>query len=211
VLTVPLFAILGALGGWACWLAAIRLTTGAGEGMPPRALPPVATATGGILLAVVASRSGGDTAAAGATALLAAPLLITLLTDLLARLVYPGVLAPGVLAALAFAAIAGGTSGVAASIVSGLAAGAVAGALVLLARRVWPAEETPFGSGDILIVATIGAVFGPERAPAVLFAGVVLGALAAALLLITRRAEREEAIPYGAALCAAALAALALS
>jgi hypothetical protein len=43
----------------------------------------------------------------------------------------------------------------------------------------------------------------------VLFAGVVLAAAAAGLLLLTRRARRGDAIPYGAFLCGSALVALA--
>ncbi|MCC7021316.1 MAG: prepilin peptidase [Thermomicrobiales bacterium] len=144
-------------------------------------------------------------------AILAAPILTTLLTDLLARLVYPVVVLPGLLATLALAAIG---APVLPALPAALATGAIAGSIAVLfiafARWRWPeAEETPLGSGDALIAATAGAMLGPGRAPAALFAGMALGAMVA-LFLVTRQADPEDPIPYGAFLCAAALAALAL-
>ena len=85
-------------------------------------------------------------------------------------------------------------------------------ALLVAASRWIPSgsDEPPLGSGEILIAAIIGAIFGPDQTPLVLFTGVMLGAAAAGLLVITRRARRHDVIPYGAFLCGSALVALAL-
>jgi leader peptidase (prepilin peptidase)/N-methyltransferase len=210
---LPLAAIVGALVGSACWAAASRLTAEARLGKwDARALLPVSAFAGAVLLMVSALRSEGDPMRIAVVAILAAPILTTLLTDLLARLVYPVVLLPGLLAALALAAAGAPVlPALPAALATGVIAGGIAALFAAFARWRWPeAEETPLGSGDALIAATAGAMLGPERAPAALFAGMALGAVAAALLLVTHRADPEDPIPYGAFLCAATLAALAL-
>lgn len=121
-------------------------------------------------------------------------------------------LLPGLLAALALTAVgAPRLPALPASLATGAIAGGIAALFIAFARWRWPeAEETPLGSGDALIAAAAGAMLGPDRAPAALFAGMALGAVAAALLLVTCRADPEDPIPYGAFLCAATLVALAL-
>ncbi len=163
------------------------------------------------VLAISALRSGGDPTQVVVVALLAIPLLITLLTDILARLIFPAVLLPGLLVALALAAAGPLGIPLQAALLSGGGAASVTALLVALSRWIWSGSEEPaLGSGDILITATIGAMLGPDEAPLVLFAGVMLAGAAAGLLLLTRRARGEDAIPYGAFLCGSALVALAL-
>lgn len=206
---VAFFALAGALGGWASWLAAERLAAGKRTGAEMRRwLRPLAITAGAGLLASAAWRSGGDVADVAATALLAAPLLITLLTDLLARLVYPTVLLPGIAAALMLATMR--PPGLLEAVIGGAAATVVVALLVLLARWLWPDGEVPLGSGDILIAALIGTIFGPVRAPGVFVVGVLAGAVAASVLLLTGRARREDAMPYGAVFCGVALMALVM-
>jgi prepilin signal peptidase PulO-like enzyme (type II secretory pathway) len=96
------------------------------------------------------------------------------------------------------------------ALISGVAAAAVTAVLVVLSRRIWSGGESPLGSGDILVTAAIGVALGPHDTPRVLFAGMLLAAVAAGLLLLTRRARRDDVIPYGAFLCGPALVALAL-
>ena len=96
------------------------------------------------------------------------------------------------------------------ALVSGGIAAAITTLIVVLSRWLWSSEEAPLGSGDIVITTAIGAALGPEHTPRVLLAGMVLAAVAAAALLLTRRAERQSVIPYGAFLCTAALVGLAL-
>jgi leader peptidase (prepilin peptidase)/N-methyltransferase len=125
--------------------------------------------------------------------------------------VFPIILLPGLLLALALAAAGLLGMPLPAALISGGAAAAVTALLVALSRWISPgSKEPPLGSGEILIAATIGAMLGPDETPLVLFAGVMLGAAAAGLLLLTRRARRHDVIPYGAFLCGPALVALAL-
>lgn len=209
-MAIPISAIFGVLLGWASWVVAVKLTAEARVSTrADRAVLLLAGLGGGGMLMLSAVRSGGDAATVAVVAILATPLLITLLTDILARLVFPLVLLPGLIAALALAAA--GPQGLLPAVISASVAAAVTAILVGLSRLIWPgAGETPLGSGDILIVAAIGAILGPDETPRVLFAGMVLGGAAAGLLLLTRRAHRHDVIPYGAYLCASALVALAI-
>ena len=212
MLAVPVSAIIGSLLGCASWVVAMKLTAEARVGARgERALLLLSGVCGAGVLAISAFRSGGDPTQVVVAALLAFPLLITLLTDILARLIFPAVLLPGFLVALTLAAARPLGVPWQAALISGGGAAFVTALLVAASRWIWSgSEEPPLGSGEILIAATIGAMLGPDATPVVLLAGVVLAAAAAGLLLLTRSARREDAIPYGAWLCGAALAALAL-
>ena len=205
-------AIIGVLLGCASWVVALKLTAQARVSpRSVRALLLLSALCGCGVLALSALRSGGDSTQVVVVAILAFPLLITLLTDILARLIFPAVLLPGLLVALTLATVGSLGLPLPAALISGGGAAGVTAVLVALSRWIWTgSEEPPLGSGDILIAATIGAMLGPDETPSVLFAGVILGAIAAGLLLLTRRARREDFIPYGAFLCGSALVALAL-
>ena len=207
--TIAVSAMIGFLLGSASWVVAGNLTAGARmSAWDERIGLSLAGVCGAVVLALSAVRSGGDAATVAVDAILATPILITLLTDIRTRLVFPAVLLPGIVAALAIAATQ--REGVLPALASGAGAAAVTAVLVILSRRIWSGEEAPLGSGDILITAAIGVALGPDDTPRVLFAGMILAAMAAALLLLTRRARRDDVIPYGAFLCGPALVALAL-
>lgn len=214
MVTVSTFALVGILLGWGSWVMATRLTTDAQDGTaqysrPSLAPPLIASGLTGALFAIAAHRSGNDLRGLATVAILTAPLVVTVLTDLLARLVFPAVLASGLVAALAVAAV--GPLGLEASVISGAVAAAVATLLVVVSRRLWPhSAETPLGSGEILIAATAGAMLGPAQTPSVLFVSMVLAAAVAGILLRTGSGRRDDPIPYGACLCACALVAVAL-
>jgi prepilin signal peptidase PulO-like enzyme (type II secretory pathway) len=214
VLPLTVAAIAGIAVGWVSWLVAATLTPEAHRGLfgngTRRHVPLlISCVIMGSLATIASVRSGGDFLATTTFILLAAPLLVTLLTDIRARLVFPAVLAPGLLAALVVATAEPGR--LLAVLITGAVAGGVVAVLVLLSRWLWSgSDETPLGSGEILIVATIGAMLGPDRTPIVLFAGMGLAAAVAGLLLLTGRAQRAEPMPYGACLCAAGLVALAM-
>lgn len=190
---------------------AARLTAEARDAPLGRALALLAGGCGGGLLAVSTIRSGGDAATVAIDAALGVPILITLLTDIRAQLVFPAVLLPGLLMALAFAASGLLDVPLRASLISGGGAAAATALLFVLSRWIWSGRDgSPLGSGDILVAATIGAMLGPDETPRVLLAGMMLGAVVAGLLLLAGRAHREDRIAYGAFLCGAALVALAL-
>jgi leader peptidase (prepilin peptidase)/N-methyltransferase len=209
VLTIAIFLIAGFLLGGASWGMATMLTTETSERAWDERVPLLLSGLcGAALLLVPTLRSGGDATTVALIALLAVPLLVTLLTDVRSRLVFPVVLIPGLLVALGIAAT--GPEGVLPSLLTAGVAAVVTALLVVLARWIWSSEEAPLGSGDILITAAIGAALGPDDTPRVLLMGMVFAAIAAGALLLTRRAGRHDVIPYGAFLCGSALVGLAL-
>jgi len=64
------------------------------------------------------------------------------------------------------------------------------------------------GMGDVKLAGVIGLMTGYPLVVPSLLAGIVLGGLAAAAMLITRRATRKTAIAYAPYLCVGALAML---
>lgn len=209
VLTIAIFLTIGFLLGGVSWVIARMLTAETRERTGIERVPLLFSGLcGAAILAVSTLRSGGDAETVVITAMLAVPLLVTLLTDVRSRLVFPVVLIPGILAALGIAATR--PEGVLPALLTGGIAALVTALLVVLARWIWSSEEAPLGSGDILITAAIGAALGPDATPRVLLAGMVFAAIAAGALLLTGRAGRHDVFPYGAFLCASALAGLAL-
>lgn len=206
---ILIFAIVGGVAGWGSWIVADRLTRPArAEAEASRSFLLLASLAGGGVLAGAAHEFGSESATLTGIAIVMIPILVTLLTDALAKLVFPVVVVPGALAALAIAAL--GPLGFGAALTAGAIAAGVTALFVIAARFVWfEAGEIPLGSGDVLIAALIGTIFGPGRTLPVLLAGVFLGGGVAALLLVSRRARGEDAIPYGVFLCLAALIALA--
>jgi leader peptidase (prepilin peptidase)/N-methyltransferase len=141
-------------------------------------------------------------AAAAAVVLAQVDLAVHRLPD---RIVYPAV---GVVAAAYLVdALALGTWD---ALLRALLAGAATFAGGAVAAAV-PAEG--LGFGDVKLLGLLGLVLGwfgwPAVAAGVLF-GLVVGALVALALLVTRRADRRSAIPFGPALIAGGVLALAL-
>ncbi|MBP6016184.1 MAG: prepilin peptidase [Candidatus Promineofilum sp.] len=64
------------------------------------------------------------------------------------------------------------------------------------------------GMGDVKLAALIGSIFGVEQMAYVLALGILLAGAAAAGLLMTRRARRGDALPFGHFMALAAVAAL---
>jgi leader peptidase (prepilin peptidase)/N-methyltransferase len=209
VLTLIVVLIIGFLLGGASGVVARTLTAETKERLSDERGPLLLSGLcGAALLAVSSLRSGGDAGTVATTAILAVPLLVTLMTDVRSRHVFPVVLVPGLLVALGIAATR--PDSVLPALLSGGVAAAVTALLVVLARWIWSSEEAPLGSGDILITAAIGVALGPDNTPRVLLAGMVFAAVVAGALLLTRRAGRHDVIPYGAFLCGSALVGLAL-
>lgn len=71
---------------------------------------------------------------------------------------------------------------------------AVAGGVFLLLRL---AGRGAMGLGDVKLEAALGALLGSPAVLAAMVAGILAGGLAAAVLLLTRRAGRKDAIAYG--------------
>lgn len=87
---------------------------------------------------------------------------------------------------------------------------AVLGAFVLgvVALVVVLASRGGVGLGDAKLIFVLGAVLGLLPASRALFLGVLIGGVAALLLLVTRLRGMKDYIPYGPFLCAGGLAVL---
>lgn len=129
-------------------------------------------------------------------------LLTVLVIDLEHRLVLNVMTLPAAVLALAASFLPGAPTPVEA-LIGGAGAFAVFFLIALIGRGA-------MGMGDVKLAGVIGLMLGYPLVVPALLAGILLGGLAAALLLITRRATRKTAIAYAPYLCAGALAILAL-
>jgi leader peptidase (prepilin peptidase) / N-methyltransferase len=77
----------------------------------------------------------------------------------------------------------------------------------LFAATAWVRPGT-LGGGDIKLAALIGLLFGFPNTIWALMVGIFAGGLIATLLLLTRRADPNQQIPYAPFLCLGALVAL---
>ena len=127
-------------------------------------------------------------------------LLTVLVIDLEHRLVLNAMTAPAAVLALAASLLPGGPTLVQALI--GGAGAFVAFFLIALIGR------GAMGMGDVKLAGVIGLMVGYPLVLPALLGGILLGGLAAAILLITRRATRKTAIAYAPYLCVGALAIL---
>jgi leader peptidase (prepilin peptidase)/N-methyltransferase len=192
------FAALGALGGLVAGHLALAVTGEALPWKPRREHLPAALA--GMLAGALAARGGGWLGLVYALALIPHALI-----DLRCRLVYEVLVLASVALALGLRAVTGG-------LVSGLL-GALVGGLVVLAVRALASRvlgREALGSGDILLAAMIGTMAGMEELARALVWGVYLGGAWAVALLLLGRGDRHAPMPYGTALCAAAIITLTL-
>jgi len=117
-------------------------------------------------------------------------LAVTIVLDLRAKVIPDIVTLPGIVYALALAAVVG-TPPLPEAVL-----GAVAGGGILLLLAV--VSRGAFGGGDIKLMAMLGAALGWNGALVVLAFSQVAAALAALALLIARRAGRRDPLPVGA-------------
>jgi prepilin signal peptidase PulO-like enzyme (type II secretory pathway) len=117
-------------------------------------------------------------------------LAVTIVLDLRAKVIPDIVTLPGIVYALALAAVVG-TPPLREAVL-----GAVAGGGILLLLAV--VSRGAFGGGDIKLMAMLGAALGWKGALVVLAFSQVAAALAALGLLIARRAGRRDPLPVGA-------------
>lgn len=129
-------------------------------------------------------------------------LLTVLVIDLEHRLVLNVMTLPAAIIALAASFLPGAPTPVEA-LLGGVVAFAGFFLIALIGRGA-------MGMGDVKLSGVIGLMVGYPLVLPALLAGIVLGGLAALLLLITRRATRKSAIAYAPYLCAGALAILVL-
>jgi leader peptidase (prepilin peptidase) / N-methyltransferase len=131
------------------------------------------------------------------------------LTDLDVRRIPDRILAPGLVVTAVLLAAGAFADGAPMALVRGLAGGAAYFALLLVIAL---AARGGFGFGDVKLGALLGLVLA-YRSWGVLavgvFAAFAIGGVVALALLVTRRAKRKDAIPFGPAMVAGAAVALA--
>jgi leader peptidase (prepilin peptidase) / N-methyltransferase len=129
-----------------------------------------------------------DDLAAAVPALATLLLVAATLTDLRARLIPNALTYPGTLLAVAVSPLPGGL-GLIPSLLGMLAAGGLA-TLIWLAGRLVYRRGDVFGLGDVKLALFIGAVTGLSRALTAMLAGIVVGGLLGALVLLRGRSTR---------------------
>jgi leader peptidase (prepilin peptidase)/N-methyltransferase len=199
-----LFGAVAGLGlGWAAWAISGRLVAGyrsqdtLAQVSPRRHETDARTTSGEVVLAPAimtlwgayvgwqASSLAVATCALLVTALLLALSLVDFQTRRLPNLLVLAVLGCAVLQALWLGkpTLGGAATGMAVAL-------AVFGLIYLLGRGA-------LGLGDVKLEAALGALLGYPLVLVAMFAGIMVGGLAAAVLLLTRRAGRKDAFAYG--------------
>ena len=167
-----------------------------------------------LYFALAALRLGDDAQGAPgrlvATLVFAVPILVILLVDAWTRFIYTDIILVGLAAALIYAGLEavalGRWSPLLNSLVAAVAALIIFGFFFLLAAILYRnVKVVPFGLGDVYLAAMIGTMVGFPAVFQALFAGIFLAGLVAVGLLLSRRADRRQAIAYGPYLCAGAL------
>ncbi len=137
-------------------------------------------------------------------ALYVAVLVLVLVIDWKHRDIYLSIIALGVVVALAGSALLPEVG-----IVSALIGAAVAGGFFLLAyllaKLIFPRIEEPLGAGDVFLALMMGLMLGFPNVVGALLIGPLLAGAAALIMLLSRRSKIGDFMPYGVALCAAAI------
>lgn len=140
------------------------------------------------------------------TCLFAAVLLLVAIIDWEQRRVPNVMLLPALVVALVYAALSGDLLP---AVLGATLAGAIFLVLYALGRRLYGAEA--LGMGDVKLAGLIGAIAGLPLMFYALALGILLAGVAAAGLLLTRRARRGDTLPYGAFMALAAVGLLILN
>jgi prepilin signal peptidase PulO-like enzyme (type II secretory pathway) len=131
-------------------------------------------------------------------------LMLVLVVDWKHRDIYLTVIAGGSVIALIGSLLMPGATIWDAAIAAGIAGGFFLLAYVL-AKLIFPKIEEPLGAGDILLALMMGLMLGFPNIVGALLIGPLIAGAAAILLLVSRRSKWGDFIPYGVALCAAAI------
>jgi len=134
----------------------------------------------------------------------AAVLMLVLVIDWKHRDIYLSVIAVGTLVGLLGSLVLPGIG-----ILNALAGAAVAGLFFmlayLLAKILFPRVEEPLGLGDVYLALMMGTMLGFPNVVGALLIGPLLAGVAVLMLLLSRQRKMGDLIPYGVALCIAAL------
>jgi leader peptidase (prepilin peptidase)/N-methyltransferase len=131
-------------------------------------------------------------------------LMLVLVVDWKHRDIYLTVIAVGSVIALAGSILLSNVT-----IWGAAGAAVVAGGFFLLAyilaKLIFPKIEEPLGAGDILLALMMGLMLGFPNIVGALLIGPLIAGAAAILLLVSHKSKMGDFMPYGVALCAAAI------
>jgi leader peptidase (prepilin peptidase)/N-methyltransferase len=135
----------------------------------------------------------------------AVPLLIILLVDAWTRMIHTNIIFLGTALGILFAA-SDGLSDLGKSVIGLLIGLGIFVGFFVLARVLYRSVKVvPFGLGDVYLAAMIGAMVRWPLVISSLLLGIFLAGVVGVLLLVSKRASRRTAIPYGPYLCVGAL------
>jgi leader peptidase (prepilin peptidase)/N-methyltransferase len=135
----------------------------------------------------------------------AVPLLIILLVDAWTRMIHTNIIFLGTALGILFA-MSDGLSDLAKSVIGLLIGLGIFVGFFVLARVMYRSVKVvPFGLGDVYLAAMIGAMVRWPLVITSLLLGIFLAGVVGVLLLVSKRASRRTAIPYGPYLCVGAL------
>jgi len=131
-------------------------------------------------------------------------LMLVLVVDWKHRDIYLTVIAAGSVIALVGSLLMPG-----ATIWDAAIAAAVAGGFFLLAyllaKLIFPRIQEPLGAGDVFLALMMGLILGFPNIVGALLIGPLIAGATAILLLVSRKSQLGDFMPYGVALCAAAI------
>jgi prepilin signal peptidase PulO-like enzyme (type II secretory pathway) len=196
---LPIAIALGALAGLAAGEASRVLAVKVDRPLAPDWFSWLLAISGSLILAIHPAARGG-LAVAGAEAALVGLLLAVLASDLRERAVYPAIVYPGVVLAIALAPSLGTST---MDALFGAAASTVLfGGLYAWARLSF--GPGTLGAGDVSAAALLGAIAGASRLFAALTLVGLIGGLMALLVALRARSLRAS-FPYAPALSLAAM------
>jgi leader peptidase (prepilin peptidase)/N-methyltransferase len=131
-------------------------------------------------------------------------LLLVLVLDWKHRDIYFSVIIAGSVVALIGSLLLPEVN-LASALIGAAAAGSFFLIAYLLAKVLFPRIDEPLGAGDVLLALMMGLMLGFPNVVGALLIGPLLAGAAAILLLVSRRGGMKDFIPYGVALCAAAI------
>ena len=127
-----------------------------------------------------------------------AVLILIIVTDLEHRLIYNKVIWPATVIALAASMVVSPEqNNLWLALVGAVTGFVVFYVLYWLAQFLYGAERIPLGYGDVKLALLMGAMLGFHRIFFALMLGILLGGVFSLLLLLSRRVNRDTALPYG--------------
>jgi prepilin signal peptidase PulO-like enzyme (type II secretory pathway) len=127
-----------------------------------------------------------------------AVLILIIVTDLEHKLIFNAVIFPAtVIALLSSLLVSPNENNIKLAVVGAIVGYVIFYLLYRLAALLYGAERIPLGFGDVKLAMLMGAMLGFHRIFFALMLGVLLGGIISLLLLISRRVNRDTALPYG--------------